>query len=145
MIYETHSPEETYELGKRFGQAAKPGDVFALDGDLGAGKTVWSKGFAAGLDITEPVTSPTFTIVQTYETGRLPLNHLDVYRLADPYELDEIGFEDMIGGQEITLVEWASLFPEIMPEETTYIDIQRVSGHEADTRRITVTGKDILA
>ena len=96
MEYTSHSREETLALGRRFGEKAQPGEVYALDGDLGAGKTVWAKGFAEGLGIREPVNSPTFTILQVYENGRLPLYHFDVYRIADPEEMDEIGYEEYL-------------------------------------------------
>ena len=94
MIATSFGPEDTYALGKRLGEAAKAGDVFCLNGDLGVGKTVFTQGFACGLGITEPVNSPTFTIVQEYDGGRLPLYHFDVYRIGDVSEMDEVGYED---------------------------------------------------
>ena len=94
MIYETYSAEETAALGEKLGREAKPGDVCTLMGDLGVGKTVLTQGIAKGLGITEPISSPTFTIVQVYEEGRLPFYHFDVYRIGDIEEMDEIGYED---------------------------------------------------
>ncbi|MBS5066055.1 MAG: tRNA (adenosine(37)-N6)-threonylcarbamoyltransferase complex ATPase subunit type 1 TsaE, partial [Hungatella hathewayi] len=91
MVWETNGPEETFALGKELGQKAKAGDVYCLNGDLGVGKTVFTQGFASGLGIEGPVNSPTFTILQEYEDGRLPLYHFDVYRIGDVEEMDEIG------------------------------------------------------
>ena len=105
MIIETRSPEETFELGKKIGEAAKPGQVYTLNGDLGVGKTVFTQGVAAGLGITEPVSSPTFTIVQVYEEGRLPFYHFDVYRIGDIEEMEEIGYDDYFFGEGICLIE----------------------------------------
>ena len=95
-VIETHSADETYNFAQEMGRKAAPGDVYALTGDLGTGKTVFAKGFSAGLDIKEPVSSPTYTIVQQYDRGRLPLYHFDVYRIGDISEMDETGFEDCI-------------------------------------------------
>ena len=106
-IYETHSMEETRELGRQMGTAAGPGDVLTLSGDLGVGKTVFTKGFALGIGVTEAVSSPTFTIVQEYHSGRLPLYHFDVYRIGDPEEMDEVGFDDYVYGDGVSLIEWA--------------------------------------
>ena len=115
-IYETHSMEETRELGRQMGTAAGPGDVLTLSGDLGVGKTVFTKGFALGIGVTEAVSSPTFTIVQEYHSGRLPLYHFDVYRIGDPEEMDEVGFDDYVYGDGVSLIEWAELIEEILPE-----------------------------
>lgn len=138
MIIETHSEQETRELGKRLAQKAQPGQVFSLVGDLGVGKTVLTKGMAEGLGITEPVSSPTFTIVQVYEEGRLPFYHFDVYRIGDPQEMDEIGYEDYFYGQGICLVEWANLIGELMPEDTIHITIEKDLEQGFDYRRITI-------
>ena len=138
MNYRTESPEETYALGVKMGQAALPGQIYTLDGDLGAGKTVFAKGFAEGLDVTEIVNSPTFTILQTYETGRMPLYHFDVYRIADPEEMDEIGYEDCFYGNGVTLVEWSELIEELIPAEAVRITITRVKGMEGNAREICV-------
>ena len=138
MNYRTESPDETYELGVKMGQKALPGQIYTLDGDLGAGKTVFAKGFAEGLGVTEIVNSPTFTILQTYESGRLPLYHFDVYRIADPEEMDEIGYEDCFYGNGVTLVEWAELIDELIPAEAVRIRITRVKGAEGNARDIVV-------
>ena len=135
---ESNSPEETFEAGRRLAAAAEPGDVFALSGDLGAGKTVFTKGFAAGLGITEPVSSPTFTILQVYEEGRLPLYHFDVYRIGDPEEMEEIGFDDCIFGGGVCLIEWAANILEILPENTRTVTIERDPEKGPDFRRIEI-------
>ena len=112
MRVETNSPEETFDLGRRMGADAKPGQIYTLNGDLGAGKTIFTKGMAAGLGIEEPVSSPTFTIVQEYSGGRLPLYHFDVYRIGDPEEMEEIGYDDYFFGEGVCLIEWAELILE---------------------------------
>lgn len=139
MNYRTESPDETYELGVKMGQEALPGQIYTLDGDLGAGKTVFAKGFAEGLGVTEIVNSPTFTILQTYESGRLPLYHFDVYRIADPEEMDEIGYEDCFYGNGVTLVEWAELIDELIPAEAVRIRITRVKGAEGNARDMKIS------
>ena len=116
MKIETFSAEETYKIGEQMGREAKAGDVLCLLGDLGVGKTVFTQGFAAGLGITEPVSSPTFTIVQTYDEGRIPFYHFDVYRIGDVEEMEEIGYEDYFFGAGVCLIEWASLIGELIPE-----------------------------
>jgi tRNA threonylcarbamoyladenosine biosynthesis protein TsaE len=138
MIYETNSEQETLKLGKSLGEQAVAGQIFSLVGDLGVGKTVFTKGMAEGLGITEPVSSPTFTIVQVYEEGRLPFYHFDVYRIGDPEEMDEIGYEDYFFGEGICLVEWANLIEELMPENTIRITIEKDLTKGFDYRRITV-------
>lgn len=137
MKIETFSAEETYALGKKLGSEAKPGDVLTLIGDLGVGKTVFTQGFADGLGITEPISSPTFTIVQVYEEGRLPFYHFDVYRIGDIEEMDEIGYEDYFFGEGICLVEWANLIEELMPEQTVWITIEKDLEKGFDYRKIT--------
>ncbi len=137
-IRETFCPEETFAFGKRLGEQAGPGEIFCLDGELGTGKTVFTQGFAAGLGITEPVNSPTFTIVQIYEEGRLPLYHFDVYRIGDPSEMDEVGCEDCFFGEGVCLVEWASLIEELIPEGALWIRLEKDFGQGDDYRRITV-------
>ena len=139
MVYETFSPEETYEIGRRMGSEARPGLVITLDGDLGAGKTLFTKGFAEGLGITEPVSSPTFTILQEYEGGRMPLYHFDVYRIGDPAEMEEVGFDDYIYGDGATLIEWSELIEELIPEEAVRIVVERDAAKSEDYRRITIT------
>ena len=121
----TNAQEETFALGRKMGAEAKKGDIYALEGDLGVGKTVFAQGFAAGLGIDEPVNSPTFTILQIYDEGRLPLYHFDLYRLEEPEELDEIGYEDYFYGDGVCLVEWADLFEEVMPADTVHIRISK--------------------
>lgn len=140
MIYETGRPEETYELGRSLGRKAKPGQVYCLDGALGVGKTVFTQGFAAGLGISEPVNSPTFTIVQQYEDGRLPLYHFDVYRIGDISEMDEIGYEDCFYGNGVCLIEWSRLIEEILPEAAVYVAIEKDLDRGFDYRRILVEG-----
>lgn len=138
MVIETKQERETYELGYEYGQKAAPGQVFTLVGDLGVGKTVFTKGLAAGLGIEEPVSSPTFTIVQVYEEGRLPFYHFDVYRIGDVEEMDEIGYEDYIYGEGVSLIEWANLIPEILPEHYTEIQIEKDVEKGFDYRRISI-------
>ena len=138
MIIETRSAQETFQLGKELGEKAQPGQVFTLTGDLGVGKTVFTQGFAAGLGITEPVNSPTFTIVQVYEEGRLPFYHFDVYRIGDVEEMDEVGFEDYVMGEGVSLIEWANLIEEILPQKRTEITIEKNLEEGFDYRKITV-------
>ena len=138
MKIETFSEKETFELGKKLGMEAKPGQVYALLGDLGVGKTILTKGFAEGIGITEPVSSPTFTIVQVYEEGRMPFYHFDVYRIGDIEEMDEIGYEDCFYGKGVCLVEWANLIEEIMPGDTIWITIEKDLEKGFDYRRIEV-------
>lgn len=136
-IYETYSAEETFALGKNLGEAALPGQVFTLIGDLGVGKTVFTQGVAKGLEITEPISSPTFTIVQVYEEGRLPFYHFDVYRIGDVEEMEEIGYEDYFYGDGICFIEWANLIEEILPRNYTRITIEKDLEKGFDYRRIT--------
>ena len=138
VIIETENPEETFALGQKIGRAATPGQVYTLTGDLGVGKTVFTIGLARGLDILEPVSSPTFTIVQVYEEGRLPFYHFDVYRIGDVEEMDEIGYEDYIYGDGVSLIEWANLIEEILPEHYTEIKIEKDLEKGFDYRRISI-------
>ena len=140
MVTETRSPEETYELGRKIGLQARPGQVYTLTGDLGVGKTVFTQGVAAGLGITEPVSSATFTIVQVYEEGRLPFYHFDVYRIGDIEEMEEIGYDDYFFGKGICLIEWAELIEEILPDDRISITIEKDLAQGFDYRRITVEG-----
>ena len=135
---ETFSEKETFLVGKNLGEKARLGQVYALLGDLGVGKTILTKGFAEGLGITESVCSPTFTILQIYEEGRMPFYHFDVYRIGDIEEMDEIGYEDCFYGQGVCLVEWANLIEEIMPQETVWITIEKDLDKGFDYRRITI-------
>lgn len=139
-IIETHSAQETFALGQRIGLEALPGQVYTLIGDLGVGKTVFTQGVADGLGITEPVNSPTFTIVQIYEEGRMPFYHFDVYRIGDVEEMEEIGYEDCFYGEGLCLIEWANLIEEILPEQIIEITIEKDLEKGFDYRRITVTG-----
>lgn len=120
---ESNSPQETFEIGRKMGEAASPGQIFCLAGELGTGKTVFSQGFAAGLGIVEPVNSPTFTIVQEYRDGRLPFFHFDVYRIEDPEEMEEIGYEDYFYGDGVCLIEWAGRIEELLPAERVEVSI----------------------
>ncbi|MCI9169215.1 MAG: tRNA (adenosine(37)-N6)-threonylcarbamoyltransferase complex ATPase subunit type 1 TsaE [Dorea sp.] len=138
MIIETNGERETHASGFRLGETAKRGQVFALIGDLGVGKTIFTKGLAAGLGITEPVSSPTFTIVQIYEGGRLPFYHFDVYRISDVEEMEEIGYEDYIYGDGVSLIEWADLIADILPEHYTRITIEKDLEKGFDYRRIEI-------
>ena len=138
-VIESFSAEETYALGEKIGQEAKPGQVYTLIGDLGVGKTVFTQGVAAGLGITEPVSSPTFTIVQIYEEGRMPFYHFDVYRIGDPVEMEEVGFEDCIYGEGLCLIEWANLIEEILPPAYTQVRIEKDLSRGFDYRKITLT------
>ena len=139
MVIETRSPEETFRLGEQLGEKSRPGQVYTLTGDLGVGKTVFTQGLAKGLGIDEPVNSPTFTIVQVYEGGRLPFYHFDVYRIGDVEEMDEVGFEDYIMGDGVSLIEWAHLIREILPHKRTEILIEKDLEQGFDYRKITIT------
>lgn len=138
MVYESYSAEETAALGAQIGESAQPGDVYALIGDLGVGKTVFTQGLARGLGIAEPVCSPTFTIVQVYEEGRLPFYHFDVYRIGDVEAMNEIGYEDYFYGDGVTLIEWADLIGEILPEIYRRITIEKDCEKGFDYRRIAI-------
>ncbi len=137
-IIESLSPEDTISLGRKLGQEAQPGDVYTLVGDLGVGKTVLTQGIAEGLDVKEMICSPTFTIVQVYEDGRIPFYHFDVYRIGDIEEMDEIGYEDYFYGEGLTMIEWANLIGEILPEKRTEITIEKDLEKGFDYRRITI-------
>ena len=138
MILESKSPEDTFQIGMRLGKLAEAGEVYTLTGDLGVGKTVFTKGFAKGLGIEESVNSPTFTILQIYEDGRLPLYHFDVYRIGSVEEMEETGFEEYIMGDGVSLIEWADLIKEILPRKRTRVLIEKDLEQGFDYRRITV-------
>ena len=138
MIIETRSAEETYQLGVEIGKKATRGQVYTMIGDLGVGKTVFTQGMAFGLGITEPISSPTFTIVQVYDEGRLPFYHFDVYRIGDISEMDEIGYEDYVYGEGVSLIEWANLIKEILPDERICITIEKDLEQGFDYRKITI-------
>ena len=142
MKLESFCEADTFNIGKDIAMTAKPGSVYCLDGDLGVGKTVFTKGFAKGLEIDDCITSPTFTIVQEYESGRVPFYHFDVYRIADAYEMYEIGFEEYINGDGICFIEWASLIEEILPEDIIRINIAKDLDKGVDYRVITVEGME---
>ena len=137
MIFESYSAEDTFAFGKKIGEEAQPGQVYTLIGDLGVGKTVFTQGVAAGLGIREAVNSPTFTIVQIYDEGRMPFYHFDVYRIGDVEEMEEIGYEDCFYGEGLCLIEWANLIGEILPEHYTQITIEKDLEKGFDYRRIT--------
>ena len=137
MIKNSYRAEETYQIGLELGKQAKPGDVVCLIGELGVGKTVFSQGFGAGIGISEPFSSPTFTIVQVYEEGRLPFYHFDVYRIEEE-ELFEIGFEEMVEGEGVSLIEWADRIPDSLPEHYTEITIEKQPEQGFDYRKITI-------
>ncbi len=142
MIVESFSEKETYELGLTLGQKAKAGEVYCLLGDLGVGKTVFTKGFAKGLGIEEPISSPTFTIVQEYEEGRLPFYHFDVYRISDIEEMDEIGFDDYVYGEGVTFIEWANLIEDILPKNRIVVTIEKNLEKGFDYRKIIIQPKE---
>lgn len=138
MVFESYSQADTFALGVKIGSEAKPGDVYTLIGDLGVGKTAFTKGVARGLGIEEMISSPTFTIVQVYEDGRLPFYHFDVYRIADPEEMEEIGFEEYICSQGVSVIEWANLIEEILPQCYQQVIIEKNPQKGLDYRRITI-------
>lgn len=141
MVTETFGPEETFKLGEAMGEAARAGQIYCLDGDLGVGKTVFTQGFAKGLGIGESVSSPTFTILCQYDGGRLPLYHFDVYRIGDVSEMDEIGYEDCFYGDGVCLIEWSGRIEEILPEKVTRILIEKAMEKGYDYRKIRVEEK----
>ena len=134
--YVLKSTKDTLSLGKRIAKGLEPGAVIALTGPLGAGKTTLAQAIARGLCVTERMASPTFTIVQEYRSGRLPLFHFDVYRVSDPDELFEIGFEEYLHAGGVCLIEWADLIEDVMPENTVWIRMEY--GEEEDERVCTV-------
>ena len=140
-VIESLKPEDTFSLGQKIGEEAVPGQVYTLIGDLGVGKTVFTQGLAKGLGIQDAVNSPTFTIVQIYEEGRLPFYHFDVYRIGDLSEMDEIGYEDCFYGEGVCLIEWADLITEILPETYTQITIEKDLEKGFDYRKITIEDK----
>jgi tRNA threonylcarbamoyladenosine biosynthesis protein TsaE len=137
-VIETSCMEDTAKFAYEMAQNAEPGQVYALIGDLGVGKTVFTKGFAEGLGIEEPVSSPTFTILQIYEEGRLPLYHFDVYRIEEPEEMEEIGLDEYIDGDGVCLIEWAGRIEELLPEDVIVVFIEKDLEKGLDYRRITV-------
>lgn len=136
MVWESFCEKDTAKIGEILAREAKPGEIYLLEGDLGVGKTVFAKGFALGLGITEPITSPTFTIIQEYEQGRLPFYHFDVYRIADEEEMFELGYESYFFGQGVCLIEWASLIQGLLPAECRTIRIEKDLERGFDYRRV---------
>ena len=136
--YESRSCEETFQFAKSMAEQVRPGQVICLKGDLGVGKTVFAQGFGAGLGITEPMASPTFTILREYHEGSLPLYHFDVYRVSDPDEMEETGFFDFVNGDGVTLIEWAELILDVIPEDATWVTIEKDTEKGFDYRKITV-------
>ena len=140
--YITNSAQQTEQLGEKLGQILKPGTVLAYTGDLGAGKTAFTRGLARGLEIPERITSPTFTIVNEYEGGRLPLFHFDMYRLGSSDELFDIGWEDYLVRGGVCAVEWSENVDDVLDSDTIRVDIRR--GESDDQRRITITNAPAL-
>ncbi|HBI74317.1 MAG TPA: tRNA (adenosine(37)-N6)-threonylcarbamoyltransferase complex ATPase subunit type 1 TsaE [Lachnospiraceae bacterium] len=139
MKIDSFCSEDTYQLGVRMGKQAKKGDIYCLNGDLGVGKTVFTQGFAKGLGIEEPVSSPTFTILQEYESSRLPLYHFDVYRIEDVLEMEEVGYDDYFYGDGVCLIEWAERIQEILPMNYITITIKKDLEKDFDYREITIS------
>ena len=137
-ILDSYSEKDTEAIAEDLARKSAPGDIYALVGDLGVGKTAFAKGFARGLGIDEPIVSPTFTIVQIYEGGKMPLYHFDVYRLGDESEMDEIGYEDCFYGEGVSLVEWADTVRSVMPQKTVWITVEKDLTRGTDYRRITI-------
>ncbi len=142
MTYTTQTPQETEALGERLGKLVQPGTTLAYTGDLGAGKTAFTRGLARGLGVTERVTSPTFTIVDEHLGGRLPLFHFDLYRLSSSDDLYDIGWEDYQARGGVCAVEWSEVADDIWQADTVRVDIRR--GEEDQKRIITITGVEGL-
>ena len=140
IIIETTNAEETFKLGVKIGEQARPGEIYTLNGDLGVGKTVFTQGVARGLGIEEPVNSPTFTIVQVYEEGKMPFYHFDVYRIGDIEEMEEIGYDDYFFGNGVCLIEWAELIQELLPKQIISVTIEKNPDKGFDYRKITIDG-----
>ena len=138
MTVDSFSAQDTFALGQQIGEAAVPGEVYTLTGDLGVGKTVFTQGVAKGLGIKGAVNSPTFTILQVYEEGRLPFYHFDVYRIGCAEEMDEIGYEDYFYGDGVCFIEWADLIEEILPKNCRKITISKDLSKGLDYRKITI-------
>ncbi len=138
MTMESFCEEDTRQIGEKMAASCKPGDIILLNGDLGVGKTVFTKGFGKGLGIQDTITSPTYTILQIYEEGRLPLYHFDVYRIADIEEMEEIGYEEYFYGDGVCLIEWAELIRELIPEKAVSVRIEKDMEKGFDYRRILI-------
>ena len=139
IIMQSSCAEDTFEYGRQLGLTAQPGEVYALIGDLGTGKTVFTKGFAKGLGVEEYVNSPTFTIMQIYEEGRMPLYHFDVYRIEEPEEMEEVGLDEYLEGDGVCLIEWAERIEELLPEDMVTVKIEKDLTKGLDYRKITVS------
>ena len=139
MTIESFQSKDTFKIGYDMGLNAKKGEIYCLSGDLGVGKTVFTQGFAKGLGINEAVNSPTFTIIQQYEEGRMPFYHFDVYRIADIEEMEEIGYEDYFYGEGVCLIEWAELIEELLPKNRTLVTIKKNLDKGFDYREIIIT------
>lgn len=138
MQITTHSADETQALGQKLASRLAPGDVIAYFGDLGVGKTAFTRGLAQGLGITDPVTSPTYTIVNEYLSGRIPLFHFDMYRLSSSDELFDIGWEDYLSRGGVCAVEWSENVEDAL-QDAIRVTIEK-DADEPDTRHITITG-----
>ncbi|MBQ9828392.1 MAG: tRNA (adenosine(37)-N6)-threonylcarbamoyltransferase complex ATPase subunit type 1 TsaE [Lachnospiraceae bacterium] len=141
-VYESFSPGDTMELGRKMGSSALPGSVYALIGGLGTGKTAFTAGFAEGMGIKEHVNSPTYTIVQVYDSGEIPLYHFDVYRIEDIDEMEETGFSDYIYGDGVSVIEWADIIGELIPDDAVTVTFERDPLGDPCRRRITVDRGD---
>lgn len=141
IVFDSFSTKDTFQFGEELGKNCESGEIYCLLGDLGVGKTVFTQGFARGLGIEEPVNSPTFTIIQVYEEGKIPFYHFDVYRISDIEEMDELGYEDYFFGQGVCLVEWASLIRELLPENVKIVTIEKQLEKGFDYRKITLEEK----
>lgn len=142
MVFESYSEQETFDFAKSLASKSHSGEVYALVGDLGVGKTAFTKGFAEGLGISESIVSPTFTFVQIYDEGRMPLYHFDVYRIGDVSEMDEIGYEDYFYGDGVSIMEWANLVEDILPDNVIRVSISKDLSKGVEYRRIVIEGKD---
>ena len=140
MEFIVNSIEETTNIGFELGKLLNSGDIICLTGDLGTGKTHITKGIAKGLNITDNITSPTFNIVNEYDTGRLKLNHFDVYRVSDPDEIYAIGFDDYIFSDAVSIIEWANYIEEILPNDYIHIHISKDLSKGENFRKITING-----
>ncbi len=138
MIFESANDTETFEFAKKLGAKAEAGQIYALTGDLGAGKTVFAQGFAKGLGINAKVNSPTYTILHSYEGGRLPFHHFDVYRIEEPEEMEETGYEDCFYSGGVSLIEWADIIREIIPKEALWVSIRKDINKGTEYRRIEI-------
>ncbi len=138
MIYNSNSPKETENIAKAFSKELEAGDVVCLNGDLGTGKTAFVQGLVKALGYAEPISSPTFTIVNCYEGADLPIYHFDVYRIEDPDEMYEIGYEEYVYGDGISLIEWSEKIKDILPCHRYEIEIEKDYSKHEDYRKISI-------